>query len=94
MILHNEIKALKAEVSFLESKVSRLEILNQSKTQTEPENEEQIEINSVSHDPDQPSRSESNSNKSRKRKIRNSHEDGNCSFIANVKFAAKYKFTF
>ena len=82
MILHNEIKALKAEVSFLESKVSRLEILNQTKTHTEPENEEQIEINSVGHDPDQPSRFESNSNKSRKRKIRNSHEDGNCSFIA------------
>ena len=40
MILHNEIKALKAEVSFLESKVSRLEILNQTKTHTEPENED------------------------------------------------------
>ena len=84
MILHNEIKALKAEVSFLESKVNCLEILNQSQTKThkEAENEEQIEINSVSHDPDQSTRSELNANKCRKRKIRNTYEEGNSSCIA------------
>ena len=84
MILQNEIKALKAEVSFLESKVNSLEILNQSQTKShkEAENEEQIEINSVGHDPDQFSRSESNPMKSRKRKIRNSHEEGNSSCVA------------
>jgi len=78
-ILHNEIKALKAEVSFLESKVNSLEIVHQSRTQshTEPENKEHFEIDSVGHDPHGPVKSELNPTNSRKRKIRNSKEDGN-----------------
>ena len=73
---------MKAEVSFLESKVNSLEILNQTKNHREPEDEKQIEIDSVGHDLDQPIKLESTPNQSRKRKIRNSYEDGNSSLVA------------
>ena len=73
---------MKAEVSFLESKVNSLEILNQTKNHREPEDEKQIEIDSVGHGLDQPIKFEPTPNQSRKRKIRNSYEDGNSSLIA------------
>ena len=84
-ILHTEIKALKAEVSFLESKVKSLEIWKQvqSEINTKAKNKEKFEIDSVGHDPEQAFKSDADSTptKSRKRKLRKSHEDGNSTVI-------------
>ena len=84
-ILRVEIKALKAEVALLESKVNSLEIWKQaqSKIDTDSKNEDQLENDCVDHNPIQPFKPDVDSTptKSRKRKLRNSHDDGNATII-------------